>query len=305
VVEARAVSDGSPVAEAAIAMAADYGDPAALDQAQRAVELAERAGDGIVHSAALDRLIAVYLARHDVAAAVRVVRRRIDLLATVPIGAPSGFEFGDGRLMAADTALAAGDLAGAAAHAKALAGMPFYRDEDHLAVCRRLMVDALAGRFDDVIHTGELFRVGWEGAGRPVAPALCRAAYGWGNGWAATFDALLALHRGDLAEALRRLTADIDAPVVFGHWNSGLWRPWYAALWAEAAVLGDHPDAAERIGRSRHAARDNPIATTIVERAAAIAARDHDRLAWLATIFGRLDCPYQQARTGRLAADLR
>ena len=338
VAEARAVSDGSPVAEAAIAMAADYGDPAALDQAQRAVELAERAGDGIVHSAALDRLIAVYLARHDVAAAVRVVRRRIDLLATVPIGAPSGFEFGDGRLMAADTALAAGDLAGAAAHAKALAGMPFYRDEDHLAVCRRLMVDALAGRFDDVIHTGELFRVGWEGAGRPVAPALCRAAYavamvhgmrgdderraawvrvtidtgtdprdlaGWGNGWAATFDALLALHRGDLAEALRRLTADIDAPVVFGHWNSGLWRPWYAALWAEAAVLGDHPDAAERIGRSRRAARDNPIATTIVERAAAIAARDHDRLAWLATIFGRLDCPYQQARTGRLAADLR
>jgi hypothetical protein len=128
---------------------------------------------------------------------------------------------------------------------------------------------------------------------------------GWGNGFAATFDALLALHRSDLPEAECRLAADIDDPAVFGDWNSGLWRPWYAALWAEAAVLAGHPDAAERIGRSRHAARDNPIATAIVERAAAIAARDHDRLAPFAIIFGQLDCPYQRARTRRLAADLR
>jgi hypothetical protein len=200
------------------------------------------------------------------------------------------------------------------------------------------MVDALAGRFDDVVQTGELFRVGWERAGRPVAPALCRAAYavamvhgmrgdeerraawvrvtidtgtdprdlaGWENGFAATFDALLALDRSDLADAEHRLAADIDDPAVFGDWNSGLWRPWYAALWAEAAVLAGHPDAAERIWRSRHAARDNPIATAIVERAAAIAARDYDRLARFAITFGQLGCPYQQTRTSRLAADLR
>jgi hypothetical protein len=121
------------------------------------------------------------------------------------------------------------------------------------------MVDALAGRFDDVVQTGELFRIGWERAGRPVATTLCRAAYavamvhgmrgdeerraawvrvtidtgtasldlaGWGYGWATTFDALLALHRGDLAEVERRLAADIDDPAVFGDWNSGHWRPW-------------------------------------------------------------------------------
>jgi len=337
VAEARAISDGSLAAEAAIAVAADYGDPAAGDRSERVVELAEQAGDDIMHSAALDRLIAVHLARHDIAAAVRVVDRRIGLLGTVPVGPLSGFEFGDGRLMAADTDLAAGDLAAAAAHAEALARLPFYRDEDHLAVCRLLMVGALAGRFDDVVQTGELFRIGWERAGRPVTPTLCRAAYavamvhgmlgdeerravwvrvtidtgidaadlaGWGNGWAATFDALLALHRGDLVEAGRRLAADIDDPVVFGHWNSGLWRPWYAALWAEAAVRDDHADAADRIRRSRHAARDNPIATAIVERAAAIAARDHDKLVRFAVIFAQLGCPYQQARTGKLAADL-
>jgi len=335
VAEARAVSDGSPVAEAAIAMASGYNDPGTLDQAQRAAELAEQAGDGIVHSAALDRLAGAYLARHDVAAAVRVLRLRIDLLATVPIGTPSGFEFCDGRLMAADTALAAGDLAGAAAHAEALARLPFYRDEDHLATCRRLMVAALAGRFDDVVQTAESFRIGWEQAGRPIAPALCRAAYavamvhgmrgdqerraawvrvtidtgtdprdlaGWGNGWAVTFDALLALHRGDLQEAEHRLAADIDDPAVFGDWDSGLWRPWYAALWAEAAVLAGHPDAAERIRRSRHAARDNPIATAIIERAKAITTGDHDAFIRLAITFAQLGCPYQQARTGQIAA---
>src|SRR5581483_3897406 len=70
IAEAQATSDGSPVAEAAIAMAADYGDPATLGHTLRAVELAERAGDPVVHSAALDRLAAVYMAHHDLAAAL-------------------------------------------------------------------------------------------------------------------------------------------------------------------------------------------------------------------------------------------
>ena len=128
---------------------------------------------------------------------------------------------------------------------------------------------------------------------------------GWCNVWAATFDGLLALHRGDLAEAQRRLAPDIDDPAVFGIWDSAEWRVWYAALWAEAAVLAGHAAAEERIRRSGHAARDNPIATAIVERAAAIAARDHARLVRFAATFAQLGCPYQQARTVELAAGLR
>jgi hypothetical protein len=79
--------------------------------------------------------------------------------------------------MGSDVALAAGDLAGAAAHADALARLPFYRGDDHLAMCRYLMVGSLAGHFDEVIRIGERFRAGWERAGRPVASTLCRAAY--------------------------------------------------------------------------------------------------------------------------------
>jgi hypothetical protein len=98
------------------------------------------------------------------------------------------------------------------------------------------------------------------------------------------------------------LSADIDDAGVWRTWGSSLWRAWYAALWAEAAVLGGRPDAAERITRSRNAARHNPIATAIVDRADAVAAGDHDRMITLATTFARLGCPYQQARTARLAA---
>jgi hypothetical protein len=104
------------------------------------------------------------------------------------------------------------------------------------------------------------------------------------------------------AAAARRLAADIDEPELARSWSGGPWRPWYAALWAEAAVLDHHPDAATRVERSRQAARDNPIATAMVDRATAIATGDRDTLVRLAITFAQLGCPYQQARTGRIAA---
>ena len=333
IAEARALSDGSPLARAVLAVAEC--PPPGVGDPRRAVELAERAGDGIVHSVALDWLTAANLADHDVAGAVRTARRRLELLGTLPVGPLTGFEFFDGYLMAAEVDLAAGDLPGAAVRADALAGLPFYRHEDHLAMSRRLLVDALAGHFDDVVRTGERFRAGWERAGRPVAPNLARAPYavamvhgmrgddgrraawvrltidlgaaperlaGCQRGWPPVFDGLLALHRNDPAGAVRRLAADIDDPELSQSWDFATWRPWYAALWAEAAVLGHDPDATARVERSRHAARDNPIATAIVERAAAITTGDRETLVRLAITFARLGCPYQQARTGRITA---
>jgi predicted ATPase/DNA-binding CsgD family transcriptional regulator len=343
--EARTLSDGSPLAQAAIAVATGWAgaaprrppgaDPLIVEDARRVVDAAERARDGIMHSVALDLLTFVNLNNDDIAEAVRIARTRLELLDTLAVDPLSGFEFGDGHLMAAEADLAAGNLAGAAAHAKALARLPFYRDEDHLATCRRLLVDALAGNFDEVIQTGERFRAGWERAGRPVSPNLARGTYavamvhgmrgdddrraawvrltidigadteqltGFRLGWPPVFDGLLALHRNDAAAAMRRLSADIEVLGLFHHVGAGGWRPWYAALWAEAAVLDHHSDAAARVERSRHAARDNPIATAMVERAALITTGDRETLARLAITFARLGCPYQQARTARMAA---
>jgi predicted ATPase/DNA-binding CsgD family transcriptional regulator len=335
--EARALSDGSPLARAATALASGWIDSptATVDDARRTVEVAARAGDGIVHSIALDMLTSAYLTAGDISEAVRTARLRLELLDTVALDARSGFEHGDGRLMAAEADLAAGDLTGAAGHAETLARLPMYRDDDHLATCRRLLVGALAGHFDDVVRTGERFRTGWERAGRPVARNLARGAYAVAMvhgmrgdddrraafvrlatdlgvdltqpavhlGWPPVFDGLLALHRDDPAEALRRLAADVDAVELTRYVGAGPWRAWYAALWAEAAVLARHPDAAARVERSRPVVRDNPIASAIVERAAAIAIGDRQTLARLTITFARLGCPYQQARTGQWAAE--
>jgi predicted ATPase/DNA-binding CsgD family transcriptional regulator len=177
VAEVRALSDDSPLIRAATAVATAWVAPPAPREARRVVDLAERAGDGLVHSIALDFLTLTNLVNDDIAEAVRTARRRLELLGTLAVSPLSGFEFGDGHLMAAETDLGAGDLAGAAAHAEALARLPFYRDEDHLALSRRLLVDALAGHFDDVVRIGERFRVCWERAGRPVAPNLARSSY--------------------------------------------------------------------------------------------------------------------------------
>ena len=326
-----------PVVQAALALA-EFGFQQAGGYARRVARLAERAGDGILHSIALDQLTLACFVDDDIAEAVRVARRRLDVLDTLAVGPLGGFELADGELMAAEVDLAAGNLAAAAGHARALAGLPFYRDEDHVAMSRRLLVDALAGHFDDVVRAGERFRAGWERAGRPVAPNLARSSYavamvhgmrgdderraawvrmtvdlgvdpegraGVDRGWPPVFDGLLALDRDDPAAARRILAADVDDPELFRSMGSQPWRPWYAALWAEAAALDHHPDAAARIVRSRRAARDNPIAAAMVERAGAIATGDRDALVRLAITFAQLGCPYQQARTGRIAAGMR
>jgi hypothetical protein len=107
------------------------------------------------------------------------------------------------------------------------------------------------------------------------------------------FDALLLLHRGEPEAALRRLSTP---PERFRMWVGGMWRPWYAALWAEAAVLSGHPDAPERVGRARLAALGNPVAAAIVERSAALIG-DRSGLVPAAAALEAAGCRYQWART--------
>ena len=68
----------------------------------------------------------------------------------------------------------------------------------------------------------------------------------------------------------------------------------------EAAVLAQHDNALTRLDRARHAARDNPSASAMIERAAALAAGDRSAVENLAATFSRLGCPYQDASTRTL-----
>ena len=91
--------------------------------------------------------------------------------------AESALEFFDAFQMAAQCAVAAGDLRAAHRLGEALCDLPFYREEDHLATSRLIVVGLLSGAWDDAIRWSEMFRAGWERAGRPIAGNLRPAPY--------------------------------------------------------------------------------------------------------------------------------
>jgi predicted ATPase/DNA-binding CsgD family transcriptional regulator len=329
--EAVALAGASPLAEPSILTAQAFNgdelDPVTQELAERAVTLARRVGDAYDESAALDELSAVHLAGGDVPAAVATVRARIEVLGRIPLGPANSMEFSDCYAMASEISLTAGDFVAARTYADRLASLPFVTELDHIASARRIKVDAMAGDLDAVVAAAERFRRGWEQAGRPVASNLAGAALAvamvhglrgdeeqraeWRDrtiaigmtaerlesplsGYGPTFDAIVQLHVGDVDAAVDRLAVDPDR---LRDWFSGEWRPWYAALWAEAAVLAGRVDAAERIERARLSVAANPVATAMVERAAAFADGDTDRLAAAAAALEPTGCRYQWART--------
>ena len=329
--EATTLAAGSPRAEPSILTAQAFNgeelDPVTQELAERAVALARRMGDRYDESAALDELSAVHLARGDVPAAVATVRARVELLETVPLGPANGMEFSDCYAMASEISLTAGDFVAARAYADRLASLPFVTELDHIATARRIKVDAMAGDLDAVLAAAERFRRGWEQAGRPVASNLAGASLAvamvhglrgdeerraeWRDrtvaigmtaeriddplsGYAPTFDAIVQLHVGDVDAAVTRLSVDPDR---LRTWFSGEWRPWYAALWAEAAVLANLPDAAERIERARLSVAANPVTAAMVDRTAALAVGDTDGVLAAAAALEPTGCRYQWART--------
>jgi predicted ATPase/DNA-binding CsgD family transcriptional regulator len=326
--EASQLAAGDLAAEArtitAEAFKYDEADPVAAELIERALALTRRAGDPLTESAALDSLTAVQLAAGEVRAAAASTLRRIELLAPLPMTAASGLEFPDAYAMATDCAVASGDLRAARLLAERFRDLPFQREEAHLTTARLILVAALAGDWDETLALAERFREGWDRAGQPRIGNLTRAAYAAATvhglrgdddaraAWLAIvdalatpgrplsqdrfgefFDAMPLLHRGQIEVAVRLLDTP---PEQFRTWASGLWRPWYAALWAEAAVIAGHEDAANRIHRAHLMARDNPIATAIVDRAAALA-DGGDGLVSAAAALQAAGCRYQWART--------
>jgi predicted ATPase/DNA-binding CsgD family transcriptional regulator len=331
IAEGWTLADGDLAAQARLLTAEAFNgaiaDPATLQLIERALTLARRIGDPLIESAALDQLTTVQLGRGEVRAAAAGAMRRTELLAPLQVTAMTGLEFFNGFGMADHCAVAAGDLRAARRHAERLRNLPFYREEGHLATRRLLVVTALAGDWDETITLSERFREGWERAGWPRAGNLRCGAYAaatvhglrgdddaravWldivdalgtrGRSPAPLrfgefFDALLLLHRGLPQQAMQVLHTP---PWQLTDWYDSVWRTWYAAVWVEAAALSGHQDTADRIQRARLATAGNPIATAIVDRAAALATGDggRDGLTAAAAALEAAGCRYQWART--------
>jgi predicted ATPase/DNA-binding CsgD family transcriptional regulator len=301
---ARPLAAGDPAAEGRILTAeafdADERDPATRTLAERALALARSSADLMGESAALDMLTTIHTAHGEPDEALACAVLRTELLTHVPVTADSALEFFDAFQMGSACAVAAGDLRTAHRLGEGLCDLPFYREEDHLATSRLIVVGLLSGAWDEAIRLSTMFQRGWERAGRPIAGNLSPAPYAAatvhalrGNDverrrWmdvSATlttpgrpretihfgdfFDAVVLLHRGQAPDAVRLLNED---PEDFVNHYNGMWRSWYASAWAEGAVLAGLPDATERVARAVPMTAGNPIAQAVVRRASGLAA---------------------------------
>jgi predicted ATPase/DNA-binding CsgD family transcriptional regulator len=332
--EGRVLAAGDPHFEAAVltvTTAADEFDPTYGDLAERAVELAHRVGDARLESHALDQVTAVHLVCGEYDGAVATVRRRLELLAPRTQDVEMAWEHSDALHMAPLVCLAAGALEAARRYAQQRSELPIFRESDHLAVEWLLATAAIAGDLEEATKLAQRFRRGWLEAGRPplggigFAPSAAAMACGIRGDedgrlewlevgaemrrvtervrgrqtiYSPTFDAMVALHRGEAAEALGHLSGD---PESFKPWHDCAWRPWYTAAWAEAGVLGGLPDRRSRLDRARYLVRENPVAAAIVERASAVDTADLPRIVTTAATLEALGCRYQQARSLVLA----
>jgi predicted ATPase/DNA-binding winged helix-turn-helix (wHTH) protein len=304
-------------------------DPHSSELIERAVELARRVGDARLESSALDSLIGLQVTHGEFEAAEATVQRRLELLTPRAHEVEMAWEYTDALHMACVVYLAAGNLEAARHHSQQRRELAFFHETRHLGVAWLLTTAAVAGEFDEAVDLALQFRRGWIEAGRPamsgfaVAPSAAAMVYGlrgenearheWLGiltemrravaaplearpAYMQVFDGLVALHRGELGDALVEL-AGVPASRRW-HWaHDASWRQWYTALWAEAAVLAELDDRRERLESARFIVGRNPIASAIVDRAAAIDTGDRVGLLSAADALGAAGCRYQHART--------
>ena len=307
----------------------DLRDPQSGALIERAVELARRVGDPRLESSTLDSLTGVQLAHGEFEGATATVRRRLDLLTPRAHEVEMAWEYTDALHMACLAYFAAGDLEAAGRFAQQRRDLPFFRETDHLAVGWLLTTAAMAGEFDEAVDLALQFRRGWIEAGRPAmsgfafAPAAAAMVYGIRGddearreshgittemrrvtapllggtpAYVQVLDGLVALHRGELGDALARLSGEPESFHYF-QWHDGAWRQWYAAVWAEVAVLAELADRRQRLDRARLIVVHNPAAAAILDRADALDTGDTNRLLAAADALAVAGCRYQQART--------
>ncbi|MFF4893564.1 ATP-binding protein [Micromonospora chersina] len=340
--EARELAGDDTAARAAVALAEcgvlsdadgpgtggpDTAEPTAIALAERAVELATRTNDPLILSAALDALTAVQCWAGETAAAARTARRRVEVLAPVPMTPAGAHEWVSALSEAAETCVGVGDLAGARRWGGQLRDLPLLAERGDFATSRLLVADALTGNFDDVLANSGRFRDAWQRTGSRHAPDLATAAAAvamvhglrgdaaarrqWlaivdkldteaaqKAGYRAVFDAVVQLHHGQADQALASLQvepAEIDEQVIW------MWRDWYLALRAEATALTADPDAHGRIAAARTIVSGNPVAGALLDRAESLLEGNRDGLLAAAASFDAAGCRYQAARTLVLA----
>ncbi|MFI7587120.1 ATP-binding protein [Spongisporangium articulatum] len=339
VAEARPLAVGDPRAESRLATAESLLSEVQPDDFRRLVEkglaMARQLGDPLAESAALDQVTAIQLGDGRLDDALGSALHRTEIVASLITRVDAALEVFDAHGMAADCAVAVGDLRLAHTLGNRIRALPFNREEAHLGVNRLMLVAMFAGDWDETLALGDLFRESWVRVGRPRAGNLSRGASAaltvaglrgdaaaverWrevveaiavpetvedrcGRPTYYFFESLVELHLGRAAAAFERLEMrPQDFPPG---WFTGLWMPWYATSWVEAAVLVGAAEATGRLDAARTAVRGNPVAGLLVDRAQALHDGDAAAVQRLPEIALRLEeagFRYQAARTRVMA----
>ncbi|TWD73012.1 putative ATPase [Kribbella amoyensis] len=323
-----AVADAGRALHAAVTTVQGYpgttvAAPVAL--AERAVELTRRRGDPLEESVALDVLTGALSWAGETFAAAETTQRRVVVLSSVPATPSASHELVEALAEAAEGSIGTGDLVAACRWAKQLADHPLLAEVGHRATSWLLVADALAGSFDEVLSSSVRFLDTWRtdvpiGSLGPAVAAVAMvhglrgdqdARAEWQKvldqlgtlpevtyGYGAVFDTMLLLHNDQVSEAMERISPE---PQEVWKWVTWIWHHWYVALRAEAAVLAGRADAPDLVAEARGIVAGNPIATTMVDRAAALLDGNHEALLTTAEAFGAAGCHYQAARTKLLA----
>ncbi len=189
--EARDLADGTPAAEAAVALAeaavlcdaygalqgaAENTVDDTVVRAEQAVALARRTGDPVAESAALDALSGARSWAGDAFAGAAAARRRVGVLASLAPAPARTHESMDALAMAAGTALGVGALPDARRWGRQLADHPLLAEAGHHATAWLLAADAFAGHGDEVLGRSTRFLDAWEHSGRRPSLSLGAAA---------------------------------------------------------------------------------------------------------------------------------
>jgi hypothetical protein len=289
------------------------------DLADRALALAREFGDPVFISGALDAVASAESVAGRHKSAWRLTAERRGLLERVPRHDPHvGGEVADMYHMVTQAALAAGELEAALAGARLASGDRIGQGLAHFAATHLVVPLTLLGELDEALAQAVVMLHGWERTGRPAAgwmsPAFFSAAFVHGlrgddaehEAWWERAELIclnyeanslkmytaprLALHRGDLDAA--RASALQPAQETAGQFHS-----YAAAMAVEVAVATGAPDAEKQLAAAAGLAPENDFAAAMLLRAAGRLHDDQDDLAAAVAQWEAIGARFERATT--------
>lgn len=287
--------------------------------ADRALALARELGDPVSISNALDAVAAAATAVGSNRLAWKVTAERLGLLDQMPRHDPRvGGEIADVYHMVTQAALAAGDLDAALGGAAGADADPVGQGLAHFAATHRVIPLVLQGRFDEALVHASAMEDGWIRTGRPaagwMAPAFFATAMvhalrdehdeyeSWwecgrqicrhdrANSFQLFVEPRVALHRGDADLAL----ATAMRP---GQPLAGVFGAYAEIARVEAAVAAGAPDAEQQLANALRVAEENDFAAACRQRATGHLHQDEHLLTAAVTAFEAVGARFERACT--------